>query len=162
MAYLQKATSIEEFDAYYIMKSEPAAVNWSGYAAPPNREKLREHFAHVLENPDIFFFFLQDEESGEKMGYSQLNREGTSMLFASFCLLRKFQNAGLARTLIALSLEKAKEIGVIRMNGWISEKNYASMRGFRSFGMNATGATKSVHMEAFDRDDIYHEYELYF
>lgn len=151
---------MDEFEGYYQVKSEPSAVNWSGFASAPDYHSLRSHFNVLINDPDVYLFFLRDAETHRLMGYAQLTRENdSSVQYSGFSLLREFQNSGMSRRLCTLVLEKVIELGAQKITGWISEKNFVSVRLLQAFGMQPTGETKVVRLPALQREDVYHQYE---
>lgn len=44
MAYLYKVESIDDFEDYLKIKSDPTAIQWSGFATAPDPVKLKRHF----------------------------------------------------------------------------------------------------------------------
>lgn len=50
MAYLYKVASMDDFDDYLKIKSDPAAILWSGFSSAPDPMKLRVHFQYLLDN----------------------------------------------------------------------------------------------------------------
>ena len=52
MAYLYKVKSIEDFEDYYLIKSDPTAILWSGFSTAPDKEKLKDHFMYLIGSQD--------------------------------------------------------------------------------------------------------------
>lgn len=50
MAYLYKVESIDDFDDYLKIKSDPIAILWSGFSSVPDPVKLKGHFQHLIDN----------------------------------------------------------------------------------------------------------------
>ena len=157
--YLNQMTSEEDFEEYFEMKSEPTAVAWSGFAGKPDRDALHLHFQKLLLDKNVQLFFLYDASVNQIVGYAQINFESETVHYAGYSIKLKFQAKGYSRRMTALVIQHAKALGFKRMTGWISENNHASLRWNKAFGLTKTDQAKSVYLESFQREDIYHLYE---
>ena len=66
MAYLYKVESIDDFEDYLKIKSDPTAIRWSGFATAPDPVMLKKHFQHLIDDcfpkGDILVFLTGQEE----------------------------------------------------------------------------------------------------
>lgn len=162
MAYLYKVRSIDDFDDYLKIKSDPAAILWSGFSSAPDPIKLKIHFQHLLNNcfpkGDVLFY-LKDDETHDVMGYDLMSKIDDETIESSgHSILSNYQGKGLGTLLFKLLVENVRELGYKNFIGWISENNIGSIKNVERNGFVRTNESRVVHLAAFDRDDIFYKY----
>ena len=159
--YLRRVTSLEDFDEYFSIKSEPGAVAWSGFSHAPDKESLCAHFKKLISDPNVYMYFYCDATVCEVIGYVQLNAENDSIInWAGYSFKRNFQGKAYNRRFTMLLLQTVRALGFKKITGWISEKNYASIRWNTGFGSVKTDQSKTMYLHALGREDIFYLYEL--
>lgn len=61
--YLYTVTKPSDFEDYFVIKSDPTAILWSGFSSAPDRDRLLTHFEGLLkeiENKKKFLVYLKD------------------------------------------------------------------------------------------------------
>jgi RimJ/RimL family protein N-acetyltransferase len=160
MEYLHHANTPEDFENYLTLKSDPAAVLWSGFKSAPDRERLRAHFERVINNQDVFIYYLFSEGSDKVIGYGQLDRENdTDVHYAGTSVMTDFQGKGYSKLLSSLLLDKARELGFKNIFAWISEHNIPSIKSYEANGFVKSETNKMVKLEALEREDKFYLYE---
>lgn len=158
--YLSRITSEQDFEEYFLIKSEPTAVAWSGFKKKPERDTLLAHFKGLLANKDIHLYFLYDQSVGENIGYAQFNVEGDVLHWAGYSIKGKYQGKAYSRKLIVLAYDVARKASSKKITGWISENNHAAVRWATGYGTIKTQDCKKVYLEALNREDVFHLYEF--
>lgn len=160
MAYLKRVTSVDDFDNYLLIKSDPSAVLWSGFPSAPNPDNLRAYFERIVINPDMYIYFLYEENSDDVMGYGQFVKEDDrEVSYLGNSILEEYQGKGYGTLVVALLLDEVKKLGVKRISGWLSERNIPSHKSLMKAGYTKTDDFKMVRLEAFDREDRFYFYE---
>lgn len=163
MAYLYKVNSINDFDDYLKIKSDPTAVLWSGFATAPDPVRLKAHFQHLLDDcfpkGDILVY-LKDDETNEVMGYDLMTKIDDKTIESSgHSILSNHQGKGLGTELFKLLVEYARDLGYKKFTGWISENNIGSIKNVERNGFVRTEESRLVKLSAFDREDKFYKYE---
>lgn len=160
--YLYIVTKLSDFEDYLAIKSDPTAILWSGFNSAPDREKLLSHFKGLL--PDIqekkkFLVFLKDEETNSLIGYDLMTKMDDETVESSgHSILSTWQGKGMGTLLFSHLVEYARELGFKYFTGWVSDQNIGSIKNIERNGFVKTEESRTVHLSAFDRDDIFHKY----
>ena len=88
------------------------------------------------------FFYLDklEEQDAEEIGYG---------------VLTCYSGKGIGTALVGTGAKLCK---ASELTAWVSEKNRASERCFEKNGFVKTEECRTVHLAAFDRDDVFHKY----
>lgn len=160
MTYLKRVQSMDDFEDYFLLKSDPSAVLWSGFATAPNKDNLRAHFEKVIHNPDAYLYLMYDESVPTVIGYGQfMVDENKEIEYHGTGVLIQYQGRGFSKMLTSLIMQEAAKIGVRRIIGWISEHNIPSIKSLLANGFHKTTETKVVKLQAFEREDKFEQYE---
>lgn len=169
MAYLYKVKSIEDFEDYYLIKSDPTAILWSGFSTAPDKEKLKDHFMYLIGNHDDnlenrggdkILVYLKDEETNKVMGYDLMTRIDDETIESSgHSILSNYQGKGFGTVLYKLLVNLARDLGYKKFTVWISENNIGSIKNVERNGFVRTNEFRKVKLAAFDREDIFYKYE---
>lgn len=162
MAYLYIVKSIDDFDDYLKIKSDPTAVLWSGFPSAPDPARLKAHFQHLIDDcfpkGDILVY-LKDSETDQVMGYDLMTKIDDETIESSgHSILSDYQGKGLGTALFALLVEYARGLGYKKFTGWISENNIGSIKNVERNGFVRTDECRVVRLEAFGRDDVFYKY----
>lgn len=164
-AYLYKATSsMDDFEDYYRIKSDPSAILWSGFATAPQREKLLAHYQllmnNIINNGGQYLYFLKESGTNALIGYDLMTQIDDNTIESSgHSILSEFQGKGFGNLLFKLLVDEAKKLGYKRFTGWISENNIGSIRNVEHSGFVRTDESKIVRLAALNREDIFYKYE---
>lgn len=163
MAYLYKVDSINDFEDYLKIKSDPVAIMWSGFASAPDPDCLKQHFQHLVDDcipkGDVLLY-LKDDETNDVIGYDLLTKiDDETVESSGHSILSTYQGRGLGTILFSLLVPYARKLGYKKFVGWISENNVGSIKNFERNGFVRTNESKKVKLEAFDREDIFYKYE---
>lgn len=158
---LHRVTSIDDFENYYLLKSDPTAVEWSGFAGIPNKDSLRSHFVQIISNTDNFLYFLKDEDSDIVIGYVQFTiNDEKEATYTGTSVHSKFQGKGYGKLLTGLMLQEAKAENVVRLSGWCSQENEKSLSNMLSFGFVETNLpTKKLFIPGLNKDIEFTHFE---
>ncbi len=160
--YLYAVKSIADFEDYFAIKSDPTAILWSGFASAPDREKLLNHFKGLLEEikaKNKFLVYLKDSETDALIGYDLMTKIAEDTVESSgHSILSNWQGKGMGTVLFAQLVPYAKELGFKYFTGWVSDLNIGSIKNIERNGFVKTEECRTVHLAAFDRDDVFHKY----
>lgn len=160
-AHLYKVTSLDDFEDYYRIKSDPTAILWSGFSSAPNKVKLFEHFKTLLESIEEgrkVLFYIKDNNDN-LIGYDLLTQIDDETIESSgHSILSSWQGKGMGTVLFSLLKKEVREMGYHYFTGWISENNIGSIKNVERNGFLKTEETRSVRLAAFDRVDVFYKY----
>lgn len=160
--YLYAVKSIADFEDYFVIKSDPTAILWSGFASAPDREKLLNHFKGLLEEikaKNKFLVYLKDSETDALIGYDLMTKIAEDTVESSgHSILSNWQGKGMGTVLFAQLVPYAKELGFKYFTGWVSDLNIGSIKNIERNGFVKTEECRTVHLAAFDRDDVFYKY----
>ena len=145
--YLYTVNQLSDFEDYYIIKSDPTAILWSGFASAPDKAKLLDHF------------YLKDSDTNALIGYDLMTKIDEETVESSgHSILSCWQGKGMGTVLFSQLVPYAKELGFKFFTGWVSDLNIGSIKNIERNGFVKTDESKTVHLSAFERDDVFHKY----
>lgn len=160
--YLYTVNQLSDFEDYYIIKSDPTAILWSGFASAPDKAKLLDHFKGLLveiENKNKFLVYLKDSDTNALIGYDLMTKIDEETVESSgHSILSCWQGKGMGTVLFSQLVPYAKELGFKFFTGWVSDLNIGSIKNIERNGFVKTDESKTVHLSAFERDDVFHKY----
>ncbi len=165
-AYLYMATdSIEDFEDYYKIKSDPTAILWSGFANAPQREKLLSHYKslmnNIVNNGGQYLYYMKQKDTNALIGYDLMTQIDKDTIESSgHSILKEFQGRGYGNLLFELLVVEARKLGYKRFTGWISENNFGSIKNVEHNGFVRTKKSRMGKLEALNREDRFYMYEL--
>lgn len=161
MAYLYKVKSIVDFEEYYKIKADKAAILWSGFATVPDKDKLKDHFLHLLSNNDIYLYYLKDDQTNDVIGYDQMIKiDKDTVESAGHSIKIEYQGKGFGNLMIRLITQQANELGFKRIIAWVSEHNISSIKNFENCGFIKTlKPYRTTALKALGREDRFFMWE---
>lgn len=161
-AYLYEVNGIEDFERYYQIKADPTAILWSGFSKAPDKEKLKIHFTGLLKDihsGNKHLVYLLEKGSDSLIGYDLMTEVAPDTIESSgHSILTMWQGKGMGTTLFSLLKQKAKNLGYKFFTGWISDNNIGSIKNVEKNGFVRTEEYRVGHLDAFNRDDVFHKY----
>ena len=145
MVSIRLATS-EDFDFFYELKSEDFNIFWTGGAAKPEKENLRNFFDTSVDRAgekDTRKIYIAENEEGEKVGHLYILPNGDEYDLPC-AILSSFGGRGYAKQAIKLGLEEGRRLGFRRMVGSIREDNIGSMKAYTACGIQVLDEYKEV------------------
>lgn len=161
MAYLYKVESVDDFEEYYKIKIDKTAILWSGFSSAPDKEKLRSHFLYLLNNNDVFLYYLKDDQTNDVLGYGQMMKICVETVeSAGHSIKVEYQGKGLGNLLIQFITQQAKEMNFERVIAWVSEHNIGSIKNFENSGFVKTREPcRITNIEVLGREDHFFMWE---
>ena len=160
--YLHEVSGIEDFERYYQIKADPTAILWSGFSTAPDKERLRAHFQGLLNDIQLgrkHLVYLLEEGTDCLIGYDLMTEIAPDTIESSgHSILSTWQGKGMGTVLFSLLVQKARDLGYKFFTGWISDNNIGSIKNVERNGFVCTDESKVVRLEAFDREDVFHNY----
>lgn len=141
-----------DFAAYLRLKSDPLAIQWSGFVNAPNPDRLLKHFTSLLESDSLVYMFERDTSV---IGYIQLNRNPNEIEVAGYSVLSECTGKGYGKKIIhcAIGIYPPPYIH-LPIIAWVSEHNLASIRCFEENNFTRDySSCKQVELPALGRTD---------
>lgn len=105
--YNFKLASVEYFDDFFRIKSEPSSIFCSGFDSAPNYSTFKEHYKNELSRDDRTIIFLYDDS--EIVGYITIDYlEDINSVGTAHGVLSSFSVKGLGKKLINYAVECSK------------------------------------------------------
>lgn len=132
-------TTEEDFEDYYMVRSDSSDVFWNGYDSAPEKESFKNLFmgktAHSRfeEAEDRRNYLVKKKDSEKTIGFVQLTRKENSIEIAC-SILSEYQGRGLGtqalRLAVKLALQYEEEIFVSIRDDNIPSQKIAQKVGF--------------------------------
>lgn len=137
--------SMDDFDAYLAMKSDPDDVRWAGFAVPPHREHLVRWIEEELAQRQALFLAAVLPENA-MVGYALLRLAAGDMgeVEISYGVAAAHRGRRLGQAIVTLAADEARRRwpDVKRVVCWVAEDNAASTRSVTNGGYEATDVTR--------------------
>lgn len=132
-------TSKDDFEEYYLVRSDPTDVYWNGFSSPPEKESFKLSFYKrtadaPFEKPeDRRNYLIKLNDTYETIGFVQLIRKNDCVEIG-YSVSVPYQGKGYAKEALNLGIELAKEFSLplvvqIRDDNIASQK-VATKNGF--------------------------------
>ena len=137
-------------------------VNYGGYHKDSGcidfpRDKWEDWAKSKLENPDFYYVYILDIETGKFVGYVNFNLNPTTKKATMGIVIKsEFHGQGYMRPAMFKLIEKAKEKGVEILTDTVPETREKALKVFYDFGFRKTGEYKS---KKFDKEEVVAEIE---
>lgn len=136
----------EDFDFFFELKSEEFNIFWTGGESAPERNNLEKFFYSAVDNahvPECRKIYIIENEENLRVGHLYIIPNGEEYELAT-AIREEFVGNGYARRAIRLGLEEGKRLGFKRMVSSIREDNVASMKAYKSCGVEVLNDYKEV------------------
>jgi RimJ/RimL family protein N-acetyltransferase len=135
--------TMEDFDFFYEIKSNPKNMFWTGHKIPPNRKQLFNFFQKQLLIQNEFskrkiFIIKLGENNNISAGYLYLDPVNEKTASVSVAILDKYVGMGIAKNSIGKLCDIASDIGFECITADIREDNIPSKEMFNSAGFRQT------------------------
>lgn len=155
---VERVKSVEQFHDYYLLKCDPNAVAWSGFASEPQEDVLRAHFQKLLHSNKFVMLFRY---GCKVIGYCQLSQNDDFLEIDGYSVLSEYSGRGFGKAIIKyMSSPDSYDnitVSICKWGGeiaWVSELNIASLKCFLSNGFEiVSGKEKLVELKALKRTD---------
>lgn len=143
-----KLAEKSDFDFFYKLKSEESNVFWTGGEDKPKKDNLKAFFDKAVEHADILQerkIYIIYNEIKEKVGHLYIipNEEEYDLACA---VSQNYWGRGYAKQAICLGLQEGKRLGFKRMVGSIREDNIASLKAYKSCGIEVLNEYINVYI----------------
>ena len=163
MKELIRITEESCFEGYLKIKSDPVAIMWSGFSSAPEEKKLKDHFFKIIQEENLYLYFLVESDTNELIGYDLFERI-TNDYFENkgHSVLSSYQGMGYGKLILHLATNEAYKMGAKRFGGYISENNLASINNALVCGWHKTDIYEDRQLATFSRTDRFYYYEIEF
>lgn len=164
MYYLYEVSKIEDFEPFFLLKSQKDAIKWSGFDKAPERDLLLEYFKErILENDKTHVFYMKDsDENDAVVGYKQYDDvDEDTVEIRGTVLFKRYQGCGLNDVFSVLLGDHFVTRKVKRLITYISENNKASILNIKYCGFNKTDVFEDREMKAFGEVQRFYMWEKY-
>lgn len=164
MYYLYEVSRIEDFETFFLLKSQKDAVKWSGFEKAPDRDVLYRYFEEkILGNPNTHVFYMKDsEENDSVVGYKQYDDIGEDTVeIRGTVIFKRYQGCGLNDVFSVLLGKHFAERHIKKLITYISESNKASLINIKYCGFNKTHDYEDREMKAFGEVQRFYKWEKY-
>ena len=145
MGILLKATTADDYDEYYKIKSSPADIYWRGFEKAPDKDSFRKIFLECLgdsrfEQPEdkrIYLIQLTERKEHDTcVGFVRLIKR-TDGVYMGYTVVEEYQRHGYATQALKLGIELAKQFDS-NIYAEIRDDNIASQRVANKCGFART------------------------
>ena len=148
-----------EFDAFMVVSMRDQALgqvlagNWNAEEADELIEKLRDQLLpDDLVTPNHFFFTIEDQDSGAKVGglwYTVVEQDGKRQFFVlDIQVYDEYRRRGYGTQAFRIMEEKAREMGITTISLHIFKHNRAAGAMYEKLGYVGTGEMMSKELGA--------------
>ncbi|WP_353093823.1 GNAT family N-acetyltransferase [Tissierella praeacuta] len=150
MRLIFKKCSEEDFEDFYILRSDKENVYWTGYDEKPDKANLRKWFTMQLKRKDRIMFIAKYDKLDEPIGYLYLDIVGNNdIIETGHGVNSEYKGKGIGTKIIKFALDYTKnQLKFINeVHGWIFEENIGSIKNVLKNGYYETKETKEVFLE---------------
>lgn len=145
-----------DFEAFLTLKSEPVNILWSGFSAPPVKEKLQGHFDSALNSQTREVYLLKEE--GKTLGYLYIDHcDKTRVAEFAYGISQHHAGRGLAKRMIGMGLLLCEDQYTTQI-AWIADTNIASMKCAESLGFLRSTEFEYRQLEQFSEHVKFYKY----
>lgn len=150
--------SVDDFDNYYKLKSEPANVHWSGFECPPDRSRLKSYFLSALSDPETEILKLVVDS--DFVGYIQVRFCGP-LAEISYGISQNYAGKGFGKKLIKQTVDYVFcKDSIQAVEAIISEKNVASVKCVEVNGFFKTNKSEERFLELPKEKHMFYAYKI--
>jgi RimJ/RimL family protein N-acetyltransferase len=130
MKLIPKTITIDLFEDFFKLKSDPNDVAWSGYKQAPDKSKFKEWVEDKIRNENFYLYLFYDENN-VCIGYIAFCSIGDKIIeHRSLGVLSKHTGQGLATEMTGFLIDFARKNNYTRIYGYVSERNIASIKQY--------------------------------
>ena len=132
-----KTATLEDYDDFYKIKCDPENVKWSGFAAAPDYDRMREWYEKQLNSNTrtIYLCYL----NGNICGFFYLDKISEDEIEAAASgVLSEYTGRGIGTWTVEKRIEIAKQEGYSTISSLIADDNPKSWRRFEKLGFEKT------------------------
>lgn len=129
---LTRATDTADFADYLALKSDAAAIAWSGFATAPDRARLQKYYEGLIASDRKVYYLRRD---GKVVGYCQFSTDGDMANIDGYSILGSCMGRGWGKRILAMAMKTMIAEGYYSgFCAWVSEHNHASLKSFAANG----------------------------
>ncbi|NFG23118.1 GNAT family N-acetyltransferase [Clostridium botulinum] len=146
-----KRCNEEDFEDFFILRSDDENMYWTGHYEKPNKTTLKKWYLIQLKRNDRLLFIVRSDESNEPVGYLYLDIVGTNknIIETGHGVNSKYKGNGLGTEIIKFAIDYSRsELTFIdEVDGWILEDNIGSIKNVLKNGYSETDERKEIYLE---------------
>ncbi|AOR23417.1 GNAT family N-acetyltransferase [Clostridium taeniosporum] len=151
MKLIFKRCDEEDFEDFFILRSDDENIYWTGYDKKPNKNNLKNWYLKQLKRDDRLLFIVRSDETDEPVGYLYLDIVGDNhnIIETGHGVNSKYKGKGLGTEIIKFAIDYSKnELTFIdEVDGWILEDNIGSIKNVLKNGYDETDERKKIYVE---------------
>ncbi|MBN1055131.1 N-acetyltransferase [Clostridium botulinum] len=151
MKLLFKRCDEEDFEDFFILRSDDENMYWTGHDEKPNKTNLKEWYLTQLKRTDRLLFIARSDESDEPVGYLYLDIVGNNnnIIETGHGVNSKYKGKGLGTEIIKFAIDYSRnELPFIdEVDGWILEDNIGSIKNVLKNGYAETDERKEIYLK---------------
>lgn len=140
--------SLDDFDAYFAMKSDRADILMSGFATAPNRDSLLGWFKVEIRKLEMRLLVARlTQEPSTRVGYAFLRTKlPANDVEISYGVDARHRGQGIGRQLVTLAAEYIRDSFPRAQNAicWVADDNTASIKNVIAAGYVDTGDRRTT------------------
>jgi len=142
--------SMNDFDAYFAMKSDNSDIAMSGFATAPNRAELLLWTEKEFKNPNRVMLVARNTSSDDScVGYLflRLSQEDPVEVEVSYGVAAPHRCKCIGSNMLVLATDYIRQRMPLSKTAvcWVAEDNLASIRNVVRAGYFDTGRTRETH-----------------
>lgn len=145
-----------DFDFFYELKADKENILWTGHAEAPRRNNLKEWYLKQLKREDRYMFMVKSTAyPNDPIGYLYLDVVGEmkNIIEIGDGVNSKFTSKGIGTKIIEFAIDYIKNNlpFIVRIDGWIAQNNFGSIKTFIKNGFSETKETKETFFKGFNQ-----------
>tara|TARA_R110002050_G_scaffold109799_1_gene221300 strand:- start:16417 stop:16902 length:486 start_codon:yes stop_codon:yes gene_type:complete len=154
---LLKEAKISDFDTYYLIRSEPTNLFWTGYKEPPNYQNFSIWYKERLRDNSRKLFLLYEG----KHCVGSLNIDFyDGYAFIGYSVRENYEGKGFGTFIVKNAITFISErTNINSIKAWINFQNIGSIKVVEKNGFKRT--TTSETRQRFGNEEPYFLYEIH-
>ncbi|HBJ1650576.1 GNAT family N-acetyltransferase [Clostridium botulinum] len=154
MNLIFKKCDENDFEDFYILRTDEENIYWTGYDSKPNKSNLKIWYLNQLKRNDRILFIVRSDEAEEPVGYLYLDIVGdnNNIIETGHGVNSKYKGKGLGTEIIKFAIDYSRDVltFIDEVDGWILEDNIGSIKNVLKNGYDETDDRKAIYVEKLD------------